>query len=251
MDDYSIDEVLTIYSKKKNIPTIMLQEGSEPRRNKYSISLYDFFSFLRNLIFRNYFHSKAIGLNSDYVAAWSKLNYKHFIDNGRSSKNTFIVGSPYPLEKIKKKISNKKINDCDLNEINHLTFNSTLNNKFPRKTYMGSDYFYMDNNEYINYQFKKSNIQYPPASSLALGGLSNGWGSAIMPISFNDKDKLPYNIQELKKYYNLAVNEIKFSSIYDRKQNFFENFKMPDNSLSYTRDIEKIFCYNSRYKAML
>ncbi len=142
---------------------------------------------------------------------------------------------------LKKKISNKKINNCDLDEINHLTFNSTLNNKFPRKTYMGSDYFYMDNNEYINYQFKKSNIQYPPASSLALGGLSNGWGSAIMPISFNDKDKLPYNIQELKKYYNLAVNEIKFSSIYDRKQNFFENFKMPDNSLNYTRDIEKIF----------
>ena len=102
MDDYSIDEVLTIYSKKKGIPTIMLQEGSEPRRNKYSISLYDFFSFLRNLIFKNYFHSKAIGLNSDYVAAWSTLNYKHFIDNGRSSKNTFIVGSPYPLEKIQK-----------------------------------------------------------------------------------------------------------------------------------------------------
>jgi len=108
MDDYSVDEVLTIYSKKKNIPTIMLQEGSEPRRNKYSISLYDFFSFLRNLIFRNYFHSKAIGLNSDYVAAWSTLNYKHFIDNGRSSKNTFIVGSPYPLEKIKKKNKTKK-----------------------------------------------------------------------------------------------------------------------------------------------
>jgi hypothetical protein len=108
MDDYSVDEVLTIYSKKKNIPSIMLQEGSEPRRNKYSISLYDFFSFLRNLIFRNYFHFKAIGLNSDYVAAWSKLNYKHFIDNGRSSKNTFIVGSPYPLEKIKKKNKTKK-----------------------------------------------------------------------------------------------------------------------------------------------
>ena len=107
MDDYSIDEVLTIYSKKKNIPTIMLQEGSEPRRNKYSISLYDFFSFLRNLIFRNYFHSKAIGLNSDYVATWGKLNYKHFINSGRSSKDTFIVGSPYPLEKIKIKIKIK------------------------------------------------------------------------------------------------------------------------------------------------
>tara|TARA_B100001057_G_scaffold367749_1_gene371128 strand:- start:3037 stop:4245 length:1209 start_codon:yes stop_codon:yes gene_type:complete len=103
MDDYSIDEVLTIFSKKKNIPTIMLQEGSEPRRNKYNVSLYDFFSFLRNLIFKNYFHSKAIGLNSDYVAAWSKLNYQHFIKNGRSSKNTFVVGTPYPLEKIKKK----------------------------------------------------------------------------------------------------------------------------------------------------
>jgi hypothetical protein len=109
MDDYSIDEVLTVYSKKKNIPTIMLQEGSEPRRNKYSISLYDFFSFLRNLIFKNYFNFKATGLNSDYVAAWSKINYQHFIDNGRTSKNTFIVGSPYPLEKIKKKKIKKNI----------------------------------------------------------------------------------------------------------------------------------------------
>ena len=108
MDDYSIDEVLTIYSKKKNIPTIMLQEGSEPRRNKYSISLYDFFSFLRNLIFRNYFHSKATGLNSNYVAAWSKINYQHFIKYGRTSKNTFIVGLPYPLEKIKKNNRLKK-----------------------------------------------------------------------------------------------------------------------------------------------
>ena len=108
MDDYSIDEVLTIYSKKKGIPTIMLQEGSEPRRNKYSISLYDFFLFLRNLIFRNYFHFKTIGLNSDYVAAWSKMNYQHLIDNGRTSKNTFIVGSPYPLEKIKKNNKLKK-----------------------------------------------------------------------------------------------------------------------------------------------
>ena len=69
----------------------MLQEGSEPRRNKYSISLYDFFSFLRNLIFRNYFHSKVAGLNSDYVAAWSTLNYKHFIDNG---DGTLKVTSP-------------------------------------------------------------------------------------------------------------------------------------------------------------
>ena len=108
MDDYNIDEVLTIYSKKKGIPTIMLQEGSEPRRNKYSFSVYDFFSFLRNLIFKNYFHSKPIGFNSDYVAAWSKLNYQHFIDNGRNPKNTFLVGSPYPLEKIKKKNKIKK-----------------------------------------------------------------------------------------------------------------------------------------------
>lgn len=108
MDDYSIDEVLTIYSKKKRIPTIMLQEGSEPRRNKYSFSIYDFFSILRNLILKNYFHFKAIGLNSDYVAAWSTLNYKHFIKSGRSSQNTFLVGSPYPLVKIKKKNKTKK-----------------------------------------------------------------------------------------------------------------------------------------------
>lgn len=112
MDDYDIDEVLNIYSRKKSIPTIMIQEGSEPRRNKYNYSLYDFFSFLRNIIFRNYFNSKATGLNSDYVAAWSKINYQHFINNGRTSKNTFIVGSPYPLEKIKKikKIRNIKKN---------------------------------------------------------------------------------------------------------------------------------------------
>jgi hypothetical protein len=108
MDDYSIDEVLTIYSKKKSIPTIMLQEGSEPRRTKYSFSLYDFFTFFRNLIFKNYFNSKAIGLNSDYVAAWGKLNYQHFIKSGRNSKNTFLVGLPYLLEKFKKKNRKKK-----------------------------------------------------------------------------------------------------------------------------------------------
>ena len=119
MDDYSIDEVLTIYSKKKGIPTIMLQEGSEPRRNKYSISLYDFFSFLRNLIFRNYFHPKAIGLNSDYVAVWSTLNYEHFIDSGRNSKNTFLVGTPYPLEKIQKvkQIEKKKYSYSSSNSL--------------------------------------------------------------------------------------------------------------------------------------
>lgn len=108
MDDYDIDELFNIYSKKNGIPTIMLQEGSEPRRNKYNFSLYDFFLFFRNLIFRNYYNSKAVGLNSDYVAAWSKINYQHFIEYGRTSKNTFIVGSPYPLEKIKKNNRLKK-----------------------------------------------------------------------------------------------------------------------------------------------
>jgi hypothetical protein len=108
MDDYSIDEVLTIYSKKKNIPTIMLQEGSEPRKSKYNFSFYDFFYFLRNLMFKNYFHFKSVGLNSDYVAAWSKLNYQNFIKSGRTSKNTFLVGSPYPLKKFKKKNKKKK-----------------------------------------------------------------------------------------------------------------------------------------------
>ena len=80
----------------------MIQEGSEPRRNKYSFSLYDFFSFLRNLFFSKYFNSKVTGLNSDYVAAWSELNYRKFIKYGRSLKTTFEVGSPYSLEKLKK-----------------------------------------------------------------------------------------------------------------------------------------------------
>ena len=103
MDDYSIDEVLNIYCKNKGIPTIMIQEGSEPRRNKYNYSLYDFFSYSRNLIFSKYFNSKAIGLNSDYVAAWSDINYQYFIDYGRTPKNTFVVGSPYNLENFEKK----------------------------------------------------------------------------------------------------------------------------------------------------
>lgn len=111
MDDYSVDELLNIYSKKKGIPTIMIQEGSEPRRNKYSFSIYDFFSFLRNMIFKKYFNNKATGLNSDYVAAWSKLNYQHFIDAGRTKKNTFIVGCPYIPEKFKKKVKIKKKNN--------------------------------------------------------------------------------------------------------------------------------------------
>ena len=141
---------------------------------------------------------------------------------------------------LKKKISNKKFNNCDLNLIDNLTSNTTLNKKFPRKTYMGSDYFYMNDNDYINYNFENS-MTYPPASSLALGGLSNGWGSAVMPISFNDKSRLPYDIIELKKYYKLALNNIKFSSIYDIKQNFFENIKKPNNGIGYTKDVEKIF----------
>lgn len=145
-------------------------------------------------------------------------------------------------KKLKTKISNMSMSDWKLNDLNDLTNNNTLNKRFPRKFYMGSDYFYMKNNEFVNFDFiNKKNMVYPPASSLAIGGLSNGWASAVMPISLMDKEHFPYDIKDLSKYYIEALKDIKYSSATNNDESLFENIKEPDTGVRFSNDIKHIF----------
>ncbi len=74
-------------------------------------------------------------------------------------------------------------------------------NKVPLKFAFGSDYPYRDTTEHLRVSYDGVGIR----SSFALGGLSNVWGSALLPYMQQDIADWPISIGDLKPHYEACA----------------------------------------------
>lgn len=88
--------------------------------------------------------------------------------------------------------------------------NSTVNDgsSIPKKLIFGSDYFYGKSRK----DAPVTNDGNTPPFSYALGGLSVGWGAAILPPQACDIADWPVDVDELNKYCELVLADLPYSS---------------------------------------
>jgi len=112
--------------------------------------------------------------------------------------------------KIIQQLSQKSPDKWTTEDREQIALKSSVDNKdgIPKKLAFGSDYFYgksaqnapVENNRLI------------PPFSYAKGGLSAGWGAAILPPSQYDMLDWPISIDEIHKYCQIVLNDLPYSS---------------------------------------
>ena len=114
-----------------------------------------------------------------------------------------------------------------------LTSNDTVEEKgsIPKKLVFGSDYFYGKSikNATVNNQ---GNI---PPFSYAKGGLSAGWGAAILPPSEFDLKDWPIDEQVFHKYCQIVLDDLDYSSSEDGLSLSFPRLKESSNKLKLSK----------------
>lgn len=104
----------------------------------------------------------------------------------------------------------KDVKKWTFQDRNNLSINDTVSSssKIPKKLVFGSDFFYgksIDN-------AKIENVGTIPPFSYAKGGLSAGWGGAVLPPSKFDMDDWPISSEELNKYCQIVLKKLPYSS---------------------------------------
>lgn len=104
-----------------------------------------------------------------------------------------------------------------------LTVNPTLSDgsRIPKKLNFGSDYFYGKDREDAPVRAKKL---FPPFS-YALGGLSVGWGAAVLPPQGCDVSDWPVSVEELQSYCGKVLKDLDYSAVDDRLSDVFPLLK--------------------------
>lgn len=107
-------------------------------------------------------------------------------------------------------LSKKEPENWSPDERVSLSRNPTLkdNSSIPKKLIFGSDYFYGKSRRDAPVESNGN----PPPFSFALGGLSVGWGAAILPPQACDIADWPVSAEELHKYCELVLAEMPYSS---------------------------------------
>lgn len=98
----------------------------------------------------------------------------------------------------------------------------------PKKLVFGSDFFIGSHAK--DYKIKIQDKMIPPFSR-ALGGLSNGWGAASLPISEYDANNWPIEHGEILAHYEKVIADIPFSGAIDALDNEFPILKKEIGSL--------------------
>ena len=96
---------------------------------------------------------------------------------------------------------------------NWLNSNFSVNSSasIPKKLIYGSDFFY-------GKDCKEAPIKHIgdlPPFSYALGGLSNGWGAAVLPPHVDDLKDWPIPIDHIHRYCSIVLNGIPYSAVDD------------------------------------
>lgn len=154
------------------------------------------------------------------------------LDCGKTLKNS--------TQDLKNKISKLNKKDWNKDEIDELTENNTLNNTFPKKLYMGSDFFYFRKNNFLELIMKNRDNNFLPAASHAKNGLSTSWGSAVLPLSNLEQENFPFNLNDLKKYYNISINDVDYVASEDNLNKQFDLIKKPNHLHEVDKDIDLI-----------
>lgn len=107
-------------------------------------------------------------------------------------------------------LSKKEPENWSPDERMSLGRNPTLkdNSSIPKKLIFGSDYFYGKSRREAPVESDGN----PPPFSFALGGLSVGWGAAILPAQACDIADWPVSAEELHKYCELVLADLPYSS---------------------------------------
>jgi choline dehydrogenase-like flavoprotein len=118
------------------------------------------------------------------------------------------------------------------NEVTHKKQTGIL----PQKLAYGSDFAYGQN----------ANCQFDPEkpvltlSSHALGGLSNVWGSAILPYRPADISGWPITAQDLEPHYQAISNLMSISSVADDLEKQFPRFTKKNESLDMSQQAQML-----------
>jgi choline dehydrogenase-like flavoprotein len=81
----------------------------------------------------------------------------------------------------------------------------------PLKRVYGSDFPYRDTERFADLRCNGADMTF----SLALGGLSNVWGAAVLPFTEDDIDDWPIGLDDLAPYYERVLRDIPLSAAPD------------------------------------
>ncbi len=121
------------------------------------------------------------------------------------------------------KLSKINPDKWDKKDLNTITKNQT-NSQFtgiPKKLVFGSDYFY--GKSITNLPVNETG-EIPPFS-FAEGGLSAGWGAAVLPPKSCDLEDWPIKEKELNKFHKMVLSDLPYSACDDQLSNVFQLFK--------------------------
>lgn len=142
--------------------------------------------------------------------------------------------------KLKNKLSKLNKDSWDETDLNKLTENNTLKNRFPKKLYMGSNFFYFKKNNFLELIMRNKDEHSLPASSLAKNGLSTSWGSAVLPFSNIEQKYFPFDLNDLKKYYSTFLRNVNYVANEDSLTKRFCILKKPNFSHEIDNDVNLI-----------
>lgn len=101
-----------------------------------------------------------------------------------------------------------------------------------KKTFFGSDFFYAKEDSFE--PTKHKNVLRPP-TSLAYGGLANGWGGAVLPVHDCDLVDWPIPLSALAPYYRDVLAQLPFSAAFDSLDSDFPLYAAPLDTLALTQ----------------
>lgn len=106
------------------------------------------------------------------------------------------------------------------------------------KYLFGSDFPYRFANKHITTISNNIGALTP---SLAIGGFSNVWGSAILPYSESDLAQWPINLNDLKDHYEATLRSLPVSALDDDLSNLFPLYCQHFNPLEISEQAQSIF----------
>jgi len=176
----------------------------------------------------------------------------------RGVKPTIIdCGNTIDEEKVRlvERMSHLEPSDWSREDINLLTNNPTIHNKkiFPKKLAFGSDFFYGKADQYEAIKFEGA----IPPFSYAKGGLSSGWGAAVLSPDEADLTLWPIGNKELNPFFKMVLADVPYSASNDNLSTVFPLFSNNAEPLDLTsgnkevlEDLNK-YVYSNNQKTIL
>ena len=117
----------------------------------------------------------------------------------------------------------------------------------PLKLVYGSDFAYREADEHLGTQY--DNVGLRP--SLAKGGLSNVWGSAMMPFLQGDIEDWPFKLSELAPHYAAVLRFTGLAACRDRLEELFPLYTDTFTDLRPSRQSEQLMTSMERNREKL